>query len=140
MRPIRVARSLGVVKTLLILLVTAATMFAAEPTRQDGLSIHLLPDRVAKIGGGHGGFTVTDPETRERGATYAEPKELLAYFQHLPMSVQLNGIWIVTTHPSSYSEGERTKLKALAATCGEKKIPVYVCRASELPEGWKRLE
>jgi len=127
-------------RALLILLVTASTMFVGAPTRQDGLSIHMLPDRVAKIGGEHGGFTVTDPATRASGATYAEPKELLAYFQRLPMSVQLNGIWIVTTDPSAYAESEKGKLKALATLCGEKKIPVFICRASELPKGWKPLE
>ena len=127
-------------KTILIFLLTASMLVAAEPTREGGLSVHMLPDRVAKISGEHGGFTVTDPATKHRGATYAEPKELLAYFLGLPASVQQNGIWIVTTHPSSYSENEEVTLKALAALCAEKKVPIYTCRASELPKGWKRLE
>ena len=41
----------------------------------------MLPDRVARNIGGHGGFTVTDPATRQRGTTYAHPEELLTYFQ-----------------------------------------------------------
>ena len=114
-------------------------LMAAEPTREGGLSVHMLPDRVAKISGEHGGFTVTDPTTKQP-ATYAEPQELLAYFQHLPESVQQNGIWIVTTHPTSYSEAEQVKLTALGALCAEKKIPIYTCRGSELPKGWRRLE
>ena len=44
----------------------------------------MLPDRVARNIGGHGGFTVTEPATRQRGTAYAHPKELLTYFQGLP--------------------------------------------------------
>ena len=61
-------------------------------------------------------------------------------FRGLPASVRQNGIWIVTTHPSSYSESEQATLKALSALCAERKIAIYTCRASELPEGWRRLE
>ena len=127
-------------KAFLILLLTATFLVAAEPTREGGLSVHMLPDRVAKISGEHGGFTVTDPATKERGTTYPQPKELLTYFQHLPAAVQQNGIWIVTTHPDSYSESEQAKLQALIALCTEKKIPIYTCRASELPKGWQHAK
>jgi len=126
-------------KTILIFLLTATFLVAAEPTREGGLSVHMLPDRVAKLSGEHGGFTVTDPATKQRGSTYVEPKQLLAYFQHLPAAVQQNGIWIVTSHPDSYSESEPAKLKALIALCAER-IPVYTCRASELPKGWHRAK
>lgn len=98
----------------------------------------MLPDCVAKLGDEHGGFTVTNPITKERGTTYATTKELLAYFQHLPKGAQQNGIWIVTTDPDSYSESEQTKYKELIALCIEKKIPIYTCRAIDLPKGWKR--
>ena len=125
-------------KTLLLLLLTTSVLTAAEPSREAGLSVHMLPDRVAKISGGHGGFTVTDPATKTKGATYAEPKELFAYFQSLPAPTQQNGIWIVTTHPTSYSGGEQAKLKALVTLCADKTIPIYTCRGSELPNGWKR--
>jgi hypothetical protein len=123
-----------------ILLLTASLLVAAEPSREAGLSVHLLPERVAKISGEHGGFTVTDPVTKTRSNTYAEPKELFASFQHLPETTQKNGIWVVTTHPTSYSEAEQTKLKTLIALCVEKKVPIYTCRGSELPNGWKRAE
>ena len=97
----------------------------------------MLPDRVAKISGEHGGFSVTDPGTKNKGKTYGDPKELFAYLQHLPAATQENGIWIVTTHPTSYSEAEQAKLKALADLCTAKNIPIYTCRGSELPNGWK---
>ncbi|HEX7517387.1 MAG TPA: hypothetical protein VF345_08890 [Chthoniobacterales bacterium] len=127
-------------KTTLVLLLTASFLAAAEPKRDGGLSVHMLPDRVAKLDGKHGGFTVSDPSAKEGNITYPTPEELVAYFQRLSESVRANGIWIVTTHPDSYSEGEQTKLKALIALCAEKKIPVYTCRASELPNGWTRAK
>ena len=127
-------------KSILLLLLTATFLIAEEPTRADGLSVHMLPDRVAEIGGGHGGFTVTDPTTHQRGSTCTQPEELLAYFQHLAAPIQQNGIWIVTTHPDSYSDSENARLKSLISLCVEKKIPVYTCRGSELPKGWQRAK
>ena len=100
----------------------------------------MLPDRVAKIGGEHGGFTVTDPTTKARGSTYGDPKDLFAYFQHLSAATQQNGIWVVTTHPTSYTDTEQSKLKALITLCTGKSIPIYTCRGSELPNGWKRAK
>lgn len=127
-------------KIMFAILLTLAALHAkgADPKREAGLSVHMLPDSVAELTKGHGGFTVTDPATNRRGKTYAEPKELLAYFKDLPASVQQNGIWIVTTDPDSYSDGEKAKLKSLIKQCVEKKIPIFTCRGSELPEGWRR--
>ena len=129
-----------VLKTILFLLLTTTLAMCAEPTRDEGLSVHMLPDSVAKFGGGHGGFTVTDPATKRPGSTYSTPKELLAYFQQLPAAVRQNGVWVVTTHPDSYSESERAKLDELIETCVSKDIPIYPCRASDLPKGWKRMK
>ena len=96
-------------KAILFLLLTITLVIAAEPTRDGGLSVHMLPDSVAKFSGGHGGFTMTDPATKKPGSTYATPKELLAYFQDLPPTVRQNGIWVVTTHPDSYSDSKRVR-------------------------------
>ena len=83
-------------KAVIILFFTASILIAAEATREGGLSAHMLPERIARISGEKGGFTVADPSTKDRGDTYAKPEELLAYFVGLPASVQQNGIWIVT--------------------------------------------
>ncbi len=90
-----VRRRSHIMKAFLILFLAGSMLIAAEPTREGDLSVHMLPDRVAKIIGEHGGFTVTDPATKQRGTTYAHPAELLTYFQRLPPSVRQNGIWIV---------------------------------------------
>jgi hypothetical protein len=112
-----------------------AVCSAGEPDRAKGLSVHMLPDRVAQIDGHSGGFTVRDSQT-----TYAQPAELVAYFHTLPATTQENGLWVVTTHPSAYSTAEREKLGALIALCQKQKIPISTCRGAELPGGWKRGE
>jgi hypothetical protein len=115
-------------------LVVVATCAAAdEPERASGLSVHMLPERVAQIDGHSGGFTVASQ-------TYSDATQLVAYFRTLPAATQKNGIWVVTTSPSAYSPGEREKLRSLAAQCQQQKIPVFTCRGSELPGGWKRGE
>jgi hypothetical protein len=114
---------------------TLAICSGGEPDRAKGLSVHMLPDRVAQIDGHSGGFTVGDSQT-----TYARPAELVAYFHTLPATTQENGLWVVTTHPSAYSAAERETLGALIALCQQQKIPISTCRGSELPTGWKRGE
>ncbi len=117
----------------LIVWLAVATCIAAEPERAKGLSVHMLPDRVAQIDGHSGGFTVNSQN-------YTDAAQLIAYFRTLPVAMQENGIWVVTTSPSAYSESERAKLKALITLCDDKKIPVFTCRGSDLPKGWKRSE
>ncbi len=96
----------------------------------------MLPDRIAQINHQTGGFSIKSVDGI--GSTYPDAIQLIAFFQTLPRSTQENGIWVVTTHPSAYSENERTELKKLVALCVEKKISVFTCRGSELPGGWKR--
>jgi hypothetical protein len=115
------------------MLVTAAICFGAEPDRAKGLSVHMLPERVAQISGKSGGFTV-------ESQTYSDATKLVDYFHSLPATTQENGIWVVTTHPSAYSALEREKLRALVALCQQQKIPIFTCHGSELPAGWKRSE
>jgi hypothetical protein len=112
-------------KTILLLILTATLGIAGEPRRDDGLSVHMLPDSVAKQTNGHGGFTVSDPATNRPVSTYVEPKDVLVYFQQLPSAVQHNGIWIITTDPGAYSDSEQAKLKVLVGLCVRKKIPIY---------------
>jgi hypothetical protein len=112
----------------------AAFCAAGEPDRAKGLSVHMLPDRVAQIDGHSGGFTADAGGTQ----TYSDAAQLLAYFHTLPAATQENGLWLVTTHPSAYSAAEHEKLRALITACQQRKIPVFTCRGSELPAGWKR--
>ena len=71
---------------------------------------------------------------------YSDVRQLVAFFQTLSAPILENGIWVITTNPSAYSDIERAKLKTLVGLCEEKKIPVFTCRGSELPNGWKRSD
>jgi hypothetical protein len=113
------------------LLWLASAALGGEPDRAKGLSAHMLPDRVAQIDGRNGGFTVGSE-------TYPDAAKLVAHFRTLSPAAQENGVWVVTTHPSAYSLAEHEKLRALVTLCQQQKIPIFTCRGSELPGGWKR--
>jgi hypothetical protein len=66
--------------------------------------------------------------------------DLLLYVRKQDAVVQENGLWIVTTHPDAYSEEETKLLGQVKSLCRKKKIPLFICRASELPNGWKRFD
>ena len=119
-----------------LLIVSTLSAFA-QPERDKGLSLHLLPNRVAKISNEKGGFTVSAPAPKEK-IPAMDAKETMEYFQHLPDPLKKNGIWIVYTHPSSYSQEEKEQLKKLIEESKEKAVPVFTCQASELSKNnWK---
>jgi len=110
----------------------------AEPIRDAGLSLHMLPDRVAKLSNERGGFTITGPVIKRRGKAISDVKTMMKYIESIPESSRANGVWIVYTHPSSYTESEKKKITELITACAAKKIRVFTCRASDLPEAkWK---
>ena len=128
-------------KTYLALFPAFALIAYAEPSRDAGLSLHMLPDRVAKLSDERGGFTITDPITQTRGKTVTDVKTIVKYIDSLPQKIKDNGVWIVYTHPSSYEDSEKEKLRELIGICVDKKIRIFTCRASELPEKkWKESQ
>ena len=54
--------------------------------------------------------------------------------------VQANGAWIVVTNPAAYSDDEKQFLEDIKAVCRTEKIPLFICRGAELPNGWKRYD
>lgn len=129
--------SLKHMRVILILLLTVALVRGVEPKREAGLSVYMLPERVAALSGKNGGFVATDPESHQPGECIIEPRKLITYFEQLSNEIQRNGIWIVTTDPDAYSESEHRRLKDLVALCSQKSIAVYTCRAADLPSGWQ---
>lgn len=114
---------------------------AAEPQRAGGLSVHMLPRRVADLSKEKAGFTVSKQGGREpaKGTPTMETAQSLAdYFKKLPPEIQQHGIWVVTTHPEAYSDKETKNLEKLKEICTKDAVPLFTCRGSELPGGWKR--
>jgi hypothetical protein len=131
----------------LFLFILCLTLFAqsvqAAPERTKGISVHMLPKRVADIGGQKWGFSVdlTDhlkPESHQ--PVLQTPKEFLEFVRKQDSQVQENGVWIVVSHPDAYTDAEKALLEDIKSLCQKEKIALFVCRASELPDGWKRYD
>jgi hypothetical protein len=129
-----------IIFNLLILLGVLIGASEAEIARDQGLSLHMLPKEVAEISGDKWGFTVALPGGQDTGKTIQSADELKEYFLSLPKPIQDNGIWVVFTYPGSYSDMEKEILQSVKKMCLDNRIPLFICRASNLPDGWKRVE
>ncbi len=114
----------------------------AEPVREAGLSAHWTPERVAFLGEEvQAGFITTfdnEQNINVYGKHCATATDLISYFKSFPASIQNNGIWLVVTHPDAYSPEEHKMKEDLIKACQQYNIPLFICRGSELPDGWKQ--
>ena len=129
--------------SLLLPLVLASVALAATPERSKGISLHMLPKRVADISGKKWGLTVDyakhlQPESEQ--LVLQTKDELIAFVRKQDKDVHGNGVWIVTTDPDAYSDAEKTLLEDIKLAAQQQHIPLFICRASELPSGWKRYD
>jgi hypothetical protein len=129
----------------LLFLIAAATSpaWAEALERAHGISIHMLPRRVADLADRKWGLVVDyaeylKPEPAQ--PVLQSQSELLAFIRKQDSSVQANGVWIVTTHPDAYSEQEKRLLEDIKAVCRKERIPLFITRASQLPAGWQRYD
>lgn len=103
----------------------------------------MLPKRVADLSGAPWGFSVDRSAYLTGGPrrlTLQSSADLLAFFRQQSADVQANGIWIVTTNPDAYSGEEKSLLEEVKTMCRSERIPLFICRASELPNGWIRFD
>lgn len=120
--------------SIVMLYTLTACLVSAEPQREKGLSLHMLPKRVAEIDNKKWGFVYDANNGKEE--TLQTSEEIIAYFKSLPAKTQDNGIWVVITHPDAYSEQEKQVYESLKQTCLKNNITLFACRASKLPDGW----
>jgi TonB family protein len=115
---------------------------AAVPERTKGISIHLLPKRVADLGGMGWGLSVDNRNLlgESEPPVLQTPQEFLSFVRRQDTAVQENGVWIVMTDPDAYSNFEKVLLEDIKALCRAEKIPLFICRAIDLPNGWKRYD
>ena len=123
-----------------LMLLVMAVGIQAELWRDKGLSLHMLPKRVADLSGSKWGFTVTLPNGTKPDITIQSAAELKEYFTSLSAEIRENGIWIVTTDPAAYSEPEQQVLDDVKKMCIADNTPLFICRGSELPNGWQRID
>lgn len=128
----------------LFLLFISAVAFAADnPKRNAGISMHFLPKQVADIGGGRWGLTVDyrpylKPESAQ--PVLQSANEVIAFADKQEATVRENGVWIVITNPDAYSDTEQKFLEDVKTECKKHKLPLFITRASELPNGWHRFD
>lgn len=138
-------------KNISIILICFA-MFASnlwaelEPTRDKGVSIHMLPKRVADLDAGSNSLkwglgisTIAGQRVPRNKHVFQAAEKLVEFYHSLPKETQDNGIWIVTTDPDAYSDEEVKLLDAVKQLCLKEKISLFICRGSELSSGWKRV-
>ena len=128
---------------LFVLTVCVFSVGVSAPERSKGISMHMLPKRVADLGGGKWGFAVTYAKylkTEAEPPTLQTTKEFLSFVRKQDEAVQENGVWIVITDPDAYSETEKALIDDIKALCQKELIPLFVCRGINLPNGWKRYD
>jgi hypothetical protein len=129
-----------------MILIVSATLLATAGVAQErsqGISVHMLPKRVAEIGGMAWGFSV-DRSPRLKAESHRvvihTVADILSYIRKQDTGVQENGLWIVVTDPDSYSEEEKALLEDVKQMCRSENIPLFICRALNLPNGWRRFD
>ena len=127
----------------LTIIFLGSSVAPAEPERDKGVSMHMIPKRVADLMNKRWGFVVDYAEHLQ--AERAEPiiqttQEFVAYVHKQTENVQANGVWIVITNPDAYSAPEKNLLEEIKLTAKQNKIPLFVARASQLPNGWSRYD
>ncbi len=75
-----------------ILCAFTVCVVSAEPKRENGLSLYMLPERVAKITHKQGGFQAYS-ENNKKERIFRSSSDVLTYFKSLPQEIQDNGIW-----------------------------------------------
>lgn len=133
-----------VILTVFLVLFLTSISLANEilPERSKGISMHMLPMRVASLDTKQKwGFMVSHtgylkPETEKQ--ILQTTNEFLTYVRKQDTKVQENGVWIVITNPAAYSKEELALLEDIKALCSRERIALFVARGSQLPNGWVR--
>jgi len=101
----------------------------------------MLPKRVADLSGIKWGLQVDySPRLKAESEkpVLQSKEEFISYVRKQTQEVQDSGVWIVVTNPDSYSDAEKKLLDDIEKASGPEHLILFVCRAAELPNGWKR--
>jgi hypothetical protein len=116
---------------------------AMTPNRAKGISMHMLPKGVADLGSDQWGLVVShsgDWRPEKKHIVFQTTQQFLDFVRAQTEEVQANGAWIVVTNPDAYSDDEKQFLEEIKAVCRKENIPLFISRAAELPNGWKRYD
>ena len=128
------------VTLIIFLLIASPPAWALDPAREKGVTVHLLPERVGRMVGDTGGFVVRPQHIINERRLFPTAEAFFSYFMEFSGEVIANGIWVVTSNPTDYPESELKRLDQLVELCRAREIPLFVTRASSLPNGWEKLD
>jgi hypothetical protein len=124
----------------LIISIMSSLAFA-EPVRDMGISVYLNPEGVVKKANKENiqRFLVTDADRKSVVAWDSTATGLIEKIKNQPAGMQENGIWLVYSNPDAYTDLDRSEQNKLKDLAKENGIPFFEARASELPNGWRRI-
>src|SRR3990167_8948607 len=118
---------------------------AEQPERSKGISVYFNPESVVEQAKAEHKaehiqrFMVTNAERTSVMAWDSTAQGLVEQIKYQPMELQKNGVWLVFTDPVSYTGEDMREKGELERLTKGNGIPLFECRASDLPDGWKRL-
>jgi hypothetical protein len=114
---------------------------ASALDRSQGISVHFIPQRANLAGGTLSGFFIDSVPGMKRNVArpvIRNAAALLGYVRAQDQGVRWNGLWIVMKDRDQYSREELSILEEVKTMCRDENIPLFLCRDSELPNGWVR--
>ena len=114
---------------------------ASALDRSQGISVHFIPQRTNLAGGTLSGFFIDSVPGMKRNVARPMMRTaaaLLGYVRAQDQWVRGNGLWIVMKDRDQYSREELSILEEVKTMCHDENIPLFLCRDSELPNGWTR--
>jgi hypothetical protein len=134
-----IARCLVLITVLGMAGYDSASAESITPQRQKGVSAYLNPEHIVKqVNLKHiQRFIIKGSDGKSVVAYDSTAEGLIEQIRSQPPEIQNNGLWLVITNPVAYSPNDLKELEKLDELTKKAKIPYFVCRGSELPDGWQ---
>ena len=115
---------------LIIVMLALPAVSAAEPVRAKGISMQMLPARVAKIDELPWGFWVDyadylEPEAKQ--PVLQTPIEFTSYVSKQKPEVKANGVWITLFNPGAYKVEEEDLLEKIKSASNKIGVELFFC-------------
>lgn len=127
------------------LMTVAACRRAGDPYRTEGVNAMVVPlhDAAAPEVGQEGWvFRVTLPggnDAAESHLDLASSLELIEFVGEQPAEVRHNGIWVLVNDETELSPALKKILKDLVDLATREQLALFLCRSSEFPYGYERV-
>lgn len=119
---------------------------ADDPQRDLGITLHQMPASAAHPADAvkrRPGFAITYSNRLQ--SEEAEPflrtaGEVISFTARQYDEVRSNGLWIVIPDPRHTTDAEKRMISEIKDSFRKGKIPLFICEADKLPDGWVRWD